>query len=52
MLMSKVFDRFVENTPVTVMARAAMEHALAPCLFTAPAALILRAVRRVEGPFV
>lgn len=30
MLMSKIFDRFVEKTPVTVMARAAMEHALAP----------------------
>lgn len=30
MLMSKIFDRFVEKTPVSVMARAAMEHALAP----------------------
>lgn len=30
MLMSKVFERFVEKTPVSVMARAAMEHALAP----------------------
>jgi hypothetical protein len=30
MLMSKVFERFVERTPVSVMARAAMEHALAP----------------------
>lgn len=30
MLLSKVLDRFVEKTPVSVMARAAMEHALAP----------------------
>jgi hypothetical protein len=30
MLMSKVFERFIEKTPVSVMARAAMEHALAP----------------------
>ena len=30
MLMSKIFERFVANAPVTVMARAAMEHALAP----------------------
>jgi len=30
MLMSKIFDRFVEKTPVSVMARAAMEHAMAP----------------------
>lgn len=30
MILSKVFARFVEKTPVTVMARAAMEHALAP----------------------
>lgn len=30
MLMSKVFDRFVEKSPISVMARAAMEHALAP----------------------
>lgn len=30
MLMSKVFDRFIEKTPVSVMAHAAMEHALAP----------------------
>jgi hypothetical protein len=30
MLMSKVFERFVEKTPVGAMTRAAMEHALAP----------------------
>ena len=30
MILSKVFERFVETTPVSVMARAAMEHALAP----------------------
>jgi len=30
MLLSKVFERFVKQRPVTVMARAAMEHALAP----------------------
>ena len=30
MLMSKIFDRFVAKTPVSVMARAAMEHAMAP----------------------
>ena len=30
MLMSKIFGRFVEKTPVSVMARAAMEHAMAP----------------------
>jgi hypothetical protein len=30
MLLSKVFGRFVEKAPVSVMARAAMEHALAP----------------------
>ena len=30
MLMSKLVDRFVQKTPVSVMARAAMEHALAP----------------------
>lgn len=30
MLLAKVFERFVEKTPVSVMARAAMEHALAP----------------------
>ena len=30
MLMSKIFERFVEKTPVSVMARAAMEHAMAP----------------------
>lgn len=28
--MAKVFDRFADKTPVSVMARAAMEHALAP----------------------
>ena len=28
--MSKIFSRFVEKTPVSVMARAAMEHAMAP----------------------
>ena len=30
MLLSNVFERFATKTPVTVMARAAMEHALAP----------------------
>ena len=30
MILSKVFARFAEKTPVPVMARAAMEHALAP----------------------
>jgi hypothetical protein len=30
MLMSKVLDVFVKKTPVSVIARAAMEHALAP----------------------
>jgi IS4 transposase len=30
MMLSKVFDRFVAKTPVSVMARAAMEYALAP----------------------
>ena len=30
MLLAKVFERFVEKTPVSVMARAAMEHALVP----------------------
>ena len=30
MLLAKVFERFVAKTPVSVMARAAMEHALAP----------------------
>jgi hypothetical protein len=30
MLMSNVLDRFVKKTPVSVIARAAMEHALAP----------------------
>jgi hypothetical protein len=30
MILGKVFERFVEKTPVSVMARAAMEHALAP----------------------
>ena len=30
MLMSKLFERFVQKTPVSVMARAAMEHALSP----------------------
>ncbi|WP_438038995.1 hypothetical protein [Sorangium sp. So ce128] len=30
MLLSKVLDRFIEKSPVSVMARAAMEHALAP----------------------
>jgi hypothetical protein len=30
MIMSKIFERFVTETPVSVMARAAMEHALAP----------------------
>ena len=30
MILSKVFDRFVEETPVTVMARATIEHALPP----------------------
>jgi hypothetical protein len=30
MLMSNVFERFVKNTPVSVLARAAMEHALEP----------------------
>ena len=30
MLMSKIFDRFVEKTPASVMARAAMEHVMAP----------------------
>jgi hypothetical protein len=30
MLMSKILDRFVEKTPVSVMARATMEHAMAP----------------------
>ena len=29
MILAKVFERFVEKTPVSVMARAAMEHALA-----------------------
>src|SRR6266511_1276284 len=30
MLMSKLFERFVQKTPVSVLARAAMEHAMAP----------------------
>jgi IS4 transposase len=30
MILADVFERFVEKTPVSVMARAAMEHALAP----------------------
>jgi hypothetical protein len=30
MYLSKVFERFVEKSPVSVMARATMEHALAP----------------------
>lgn len=30
MFLSKVFARFVEGTPVSVIARAAMEHAMAP----------------------
>jgi hypothetical protein len=30
MLMSKVFERFVQKTPVSVIARAVMEHAMAP----------------------
>jgi len=30
MILSKVFGRFVEKAPVSIMARAAMEHALAP----------------------
>jgi len=30
MILSKVFGRFAEKTPVPVMARAALEHALAP----------------------
>ena len=28
MIMSKVFERFVEQAPISVMARATMEHAL------------------------
>jgi Transposase DDE domain len=35
MLLAKVFERFVEKTPVSVMARAAMEHALAPAALDA-----------------
>lgn len=35
MLLSKVFERFVKQRPVTVMARAAMEHALAPAALDA-----------------
>jgi hypothetical protein len=30
MLMSKIFDRFVEKDAGDVMARAAMEHAMEP----------------------
>ena len=30
MILSKLFDRFVKKTPVSVMTRAAMEYALAP----------------------
>lgn len=30
MIMSRIFERFVKETPVSVMARAAMENALAP----------------------
>jgi hypothetical protein len=30
MILAKMFDRFVAKAPVSVMARAAMEHALAP----------------------
>jgi hypothetical protein len=30
MFLSKLFERFAEKTPVSVMARAAMEHAMAP----------------------
>jgi hypothetical protein len=30
MYLSSVFERFVQNAPICVMARAAMEHALAP----------------------
>ena len=29
-IMSQIFERFVTETPVSVMARAAMENALAP----------------------
>ena len=28
MILAKMFERFVEETPVTVMARATIEHAL------------------------
>ena len=35
MLLATVFERFVEKTPVSVMARAAMEHALAPAALDA-----------------
>ena len=30
MLLAKVFDQFVQDSPLTVMARALMEHALQP----------------------
>ena len=35
MLLATMFERFVEKTPVSVMARAAMEHALAPAALDA-----------------
>jgi hypothetical protein len=35
MILATVFDRFVKETPVSVMARAAMEHALAPAALDA-----------------
>ena len=34
-LLATMFERFVEKTPVSVMARAAMEHALAPAALDA-----------------
>ena len=30
MLLDPLFDRFVRDTPLAVMARAALEHALSP----------------------
>jgi hypothetical protein len=29
-VLDEIFERFVQQSPVTVMARAALEHALAP----------------------
>ena len=46
MYLEQVFARFVKKTPVSVMARAAMEHALAP------EALDALFVQHAEGQYV